>query len=170
MAMTLQVVAKSATTKKIKAEKVNRTMGSDGCWFSADATSLNVNDYLSFIDTDYVVIQSGQTVDVKFVPDLAGGNGQGTTIPSGFDNAEVIAVSGTCKGLRAIDATLATTKANAYSASGSFTLTQGTILGRGDLAVCDAGASSYITLRFKSFASYAAFSVLPACKMYADSQ
>jgi len=170
MAMQLQVVAKSATTKKIAANKVNRTMGSDACWFSSDASAVSVNDYLSFANADYVVLQAGETVDLKFIPDTGGSNGQGTTIPSGLDGVDVIAVNGTCKGLRAINANLATTKANAYSAPEGFTLSVGATLRRGDMAVCDAGSGSYITLRFKAFAAYASFSVIPACKMYADTQ
>jgi hypothetical protein len=161
----LQVVAKSGTVKKIKASDIARTMSADGCWFSADASNVDVDDYISLTDEEYVIIESGETVDLKFSPDTGGSDGQGTSIPSGFEEVSVVAVDNTCNGLRAGKAFI-TTKTEAYSDGDPSELKAKDILERGDLAVCEKAAATYFTLRFKAFASFAPYLAIPVGTSY----
>jgi hypothetical protein len=168
VAASLQVVAKSGTVKKIKASDIARTMSSDACWFSGHASTVSVNDYISLTSEEYVIIESGEAVDLKFIPDNAGSNGQGLSIPTGLQEIKVIAVNGTCKGLRAEKAVLTTTKTDAYSSADNFNLSANDILERSDMAVCDKGVNSYITLRFTAFPTYGPYASIAAARLYTD--
>jgi hypothetical protein len=163
-AATLQVVGIGGTVKKIAAKDLNRTMGADAAWFSSNASVVAVNDFLSFANEDYVLIQAGQYVDLKFAADTGGSNGQGTSVPSGLDKVTVQSVSGTCKGLRAADATQSTLKTDAYSSGSAFTLNVNDSLNTSDMAVCN--TSGNFTLRFVAVAKSVPYQALAAVRMY----
>lgn len=168
MAMSLQAVAKTGTVKKITASNLYRTMSADAAYYSSSATTVAVNDYIAFGTDWYLILQAGCYVDLKFMPDTGSPSGQGTSIPGGFDETEVIDLLGTCYGLRAEKATLDTTKVDAYSHADKFSLSIGDKLRMGDMAVCNNTGSSYITLRFTAPADGSPYVAIPAIPMYSD--
>jgi len=168
MAASLQVVAKSGTVKKIKASDIIRTMGSDGCWFSDKASEVNVNDYISLESEEYIAIESGETVDLKFSPDTSEAAGQGTTIPTGLEKIMVKAVNGTCKRLKAEDAKITTLKKDAYASESATDLVVDQILQRGDMAVCNNLGTCYFTLRFQALAGFGPYYIIPVGSTYTD--
>src|SRR5690606_15891587 len=135
-------------------------------WFDSAASTVAVNDFLNQTDEDFIVIKAGDTVDLSFVPDPGGVNGQGTSIPAGLESAKVTAVNGSCKLLRAEDATQATTKVDAYASGSAVTLAVNDELRRGDMAICDKGSSTTFTIRYKAFADYGPYQAIPAVIMY----
>jgi hypothetical protein len=166
MAATLQVVGKSGTVKKIASKNFNRTMGGDGAWFSEKASTVNVKDYLDFTDVDLLLIQAGQYVELEFVADSGGSDGQGTSVPVGLAEVKVTAVKGTCKGLRAENATLATTKTEAYASGSAFNLAVDDLLLSADMAVCD--RQGIFTLKFTAFGTSGPYVAIPAVRLYTE--
>jgi len=166
MAIKICVTGITGTCKKIAAQDVIRTMGADGAWFSSKAVTVSVNDYLTIADEDYLIVEAGESVDLKFEADSSGSDGQGTSIPNGLSEVNVQSVNGTCKGLRASNSTQATTKADAYKDVSAFTLKVNDTLAPSDMAVCD--KTGTFTLRFIAYKGAGAYTAIPAVRMYND--
>jgi hypothetical protein len=164
MAITLQVVGKTGTVKKIAATYLKRTMASDAGWFESHAATVALNDFLTIADQDYLILEAGKYVELKFGADSGLADGQGTTSPFGLSETKVTAVTGTGKGLRAADATQATKKTEAYSSASAFTIAVNDILASGDMAVCN--KTGTFTLRFTAFDKGGPYAAIPAVKIY----
>jgi hypothetical protein len=122
--------------KEISGAKFYRTMDPSGAWYSADSSTVSVNDVLSNQNRDVLIAERGGSVTVKFTPDSGGSNGQGYSVPGNFQQVKVTAVTGTVYILRAEYVTLNTKKTDAYGNANKVAVKVDDILYLGDMIVC----------------------------------
>jgi hypothetical protein len=164
----VKVIGFSGSPKSLDASYWKRTMTANAAWENSNVALLTVDGTLN-CDTsiDMVILEAGKYVKLKFSPASGDTNGQGITIPSGFEEVKVTAVSGTVEKLDSKFIDYAKKKTSAYGDPNAETAVVNDVLYPGDMIVCSTGG--YFELMFTAFGREEAFGPyvgLPACHAF----
>ena len=147
MSYELKVIAFTANeTKKITSASSKVTMGASAMFYSASAGALTIDEVFTNSDLEWLVIQRGAYVEMKFTADSGGSNGQGIRIPQGLSKVEITEVFGTVKRLTTLNQNQADTKTDAYSDGSATSVSTDEEVDAGDYVVCN--SSGHFKVKF----------------------